>query len=191
MRCLAEWPGDGVDLEHLHPFEGLVDIDLYSDQPQSAWNRVERTWPEIARSGLLRFTLFETFTHAARTELLDVAASRSKAKYATGLGFAIDAGTQPAGRSRQDAGDASARNENSRPTIRFPGCPRCGSRSPLCWMPDIRGWHRRESRRPNSSPAVSTALTGAGSIQASGPWRARSRSEAPLPRGERGRPRDR
>ncbi len=62
MRCLAEWPGDGVDLEHLHPFEGLVDIDLYSDQPQSAWNRVERTWPEIARSGLLRFTLFETFT---------------------------------------------------------------------------------------------------------------------------------
>lgn len=114
-RCLAIWPVKEFDFQRLHAFEGLVDIDLYSGRARSAWTRVERTWPEIVESGLLRITVLETFTHAARaraalacancesgtkarSNLLEAAASsakrlhRSKAKYAAGLGFMIDAG---------------------------------------------------------------------------------------------------
>lgn len=115
QRCLTIWPNKDFDFQRLHAFEGLVEIDLYRGRGHSAWSRVERTWPEIVRSGLLRITLLETFTHAARaraalarancesgikvrSSLLEAAANsakrlhRSKARYAAGLGFMIDAG---------------------------------------------------------------------------------------------------
>lgn len=114
-RCLAEWPGAEFDLQRLHAFEALVEIDLYRGQARAAWNRMEQIWPRVVRSGLLGLTLVETFAQAlraraalacagcesgekARKSLLDVARRsakwlhRSKAKYAAGLAYMIDGG---------------------------------------------------------------------------------------------------
>ena len=115
-RCLALWPVGDFDVQQLYAFQALVDLDLYRGRPDSAWRRVERTWPALSRSGLLRLTLLETFSRAMRARaaialaatghpsarerrrLLKIAAGeakrlrRCKARYATGLALLIEAG---------------------------------------------------------------------------------------------------
>lgn len=136
-RCLSVWPGRDFDLQHHYAFQALVDLDLYRGRAGSAWHRVERTWPKLLRSGLMRLTLLETFAFAVRgraalafateaqepsrhrVRLVGVAQDaarrlrKSPAQYGPGLGLMLEAGVAVLRGDRASARDllGSAENE--------------------------------------------------------------------------------
>ncbi len=53
-EAIASWPGDWYQVQHYWADYSLVHIELYADQPELAWLRIERVWPLLQKTLLLR-----------------------------------------------------------------------------------------------------------------------------------------
>jgi hypothetical protein len=51
---MARWTSRGYHVQHWYELIARTHIDLYTGDGGAAWERMEKTWPALARSGLLR-----------------------------------------------------------------------------------------------------------------------------------------
>jgi len=74
-RVRSLWTAGGFSMQSFYAFRLEAYCDLYEGRPHVAWNRVERTWPEIRRSGLLQHTLLRSDAYLLRARAALVVAS--------------------------------------------------------------------------------------------------------------------
>lgn len=67
IEALKSWPHEGFHLQHYVALHALVQIELYTGDPEVAWKHVEGQWPALENSMLLR-------TPAVRTEAMQLRA---------------------------------------------------------------------------------------------------------------------
>ncbi len=56
-QALERWPESGFHVQHYWLLTGEAEIALYRGDPAAAWEHVQRTWPKMERSLLLRIQL--------------------------------------------------------------------------------------------------------------------------------------
>jgi serine/threonine protein kinase len=80
----AVWPNtNGYQIQHYWADTALLNIDLYDDRAESAWERVTDVWPQIRRALLFRVDEITIYMSEmrARVALLMATRSRKRRKY--------------------------------------------------------------------------------------------------------------
>jgi serine/threonine protein kinase len=70
-EAIEQWSRQGFHIQHLWAMVGKMEIALYSGAVREAWNIITRSWPDLARSQLLRIQqpLVGCLHHRARCAL--------------------------------------------------------------------------------------------------------------------------
>ena len=55
IEALKAWPHEGFHLQHYSSLLALVQIELYTGDVEVAWKHIEKQWPDLEQSMLLRF----------------------------------------------------------------------------------------------------------------------------------------
>ena len=76
---MGVWTQTAFSVQHLYAVRLEAMSDIYEDRPTEAWTRIEKAWPALKRSGLLRIpiTRIDAFALRARTALALAAAQAS------------------------------------------------------------------------------------------------------------------
>jgi serine/threonine protein kinase/tetratricopeptide (TPR) repeat protein len=77
IDAVARWSHASFHLQHYWQLTGLTEITLYEGRPEAAWEVIERTWPQLAATNLLRvqFTRVEANHLRLRAAVAAMAAS--------------------------------------------------------------------------------------------------------------------
>nr|WP_276600638.1 serine/threonine-protein kinase [Nannocystis sp. ILAH1] len=74
-KALSLWPYEGFSFQHWLALGVEVDCDLYDGRGREAWARVERAWPALVRSQLMRMQIPRIDAHRLRASAALAAAS--------------------------------------------------------------------------------------------------------------------
>lgn len=79
-QAIKKWSQQGFYLQHWHVLLAEVQIDLYSGQPDNAWNSITKKWSSLKRSLLMevQIVLIEAYYLHARSALAVAATGRDQ-----------------------------------------------------------------------------------------------------------------
>ncbi len=76
-ESIASWPGDWYQVQHYWADYSLLNIDLYANQPEIGWARIEKTWPLLEKALLLRVEEVKIYMSEVKARLALALAMRT------------------------------------------------------------------------------------------------------------------
>jgi hypothetical protein len=77
-EAIAEWSRLGFQQPHLFALFADTDVDIYEERPRDGFDRVQRAWPEVMGSLLMRIEVFKMTMHALRGRAALATAERTR-----------------------------------------------------------------------------------------------------------------